>query len=584
VRRLAQPHHDGSELYVERFGDAAELRVRVPDGAADGVVLRYLRDGEARTVEASVATRAGGETWWRAELPLRNPVVAYRWLLTGGTLGYRWLTGSGLHAHEVAPAADFRLVAEAGGPDWHASSVVYEIFIDRYAASGAALANAPAWALPRDWHRLPEPRSRATNRELFGGDLPGIESRLDHVEELGANVVYLTPFWPAESNHRYDPTSFDRVDETIGGDAALVSLARAAHARGLRLVGDVSLDHCGVEHEWFAAARTDASSPERGFFLFDRAETHGYASWLGTLPFPRFDWRSEELRRRMGQMLRWGLDQGLDGWRIGAAALTGRHADLDLNAEVARWARAQVGDGLLVGEYWHDYQPDLDGRGWHGVMDYAGFLRPLWWWLRGEAVGPDAFDVFSAIPAPTYGGEEAAAVMAAHRAGRPWEAVLHSWLLIDSHDTPRFRTVSGSRAAQLVGTGLQMTLPGVPLVFAGAELGLEGAWGQDARRTMPWRHPDRWDRELLEAYRRLIALRRSSEALARGGFRLAHVAADVLVYLRESRGERLLCLAARAPHEPVVVPFGELEPLYGDEAIDGVLPSHGPAFHVWRIA
>ena len=128
-----------------------------------------------------------------------------------------------------------------------------------------------------------------------------------------------------------------------------------------------------------------------------------------------------------------------------------------------------------------------------------------------------------------------------------------------------------------------MTLPGVPLVFAGAELGLEGSWGQDARRTMPWSHPARWDRELLDAYRRLIALRRSSDALARGGFRLAHAADDVLVYLRESRGERLLCLAARAPHEPVAVPFAELETLYGDDPTDGVLPSHGPAFHVWRI-
>src|SRR5262249_12405684 len=139
-------------------------------------------------------------------------------------------------------------------------------------------------------------------------------------------------------------------------------------------------------------------------------------------------------------------------------------------------------------------------------------------------------DVFSAAPAPTYGGGQAAAVMQAFRAGVPWEATLHSWTLLDSHDTPRFRTVSGSRARQLVGVGLQMTTPGVPVIFAGAELGLEGDWGQDARRTMPWDARERWDDRLLADYRRLAALRRSHDALSRGGLRVLHASDDVLVY------------------------------------------------------
>jgi len=143
--------------------------------------------------------------------------------------------------------------------------------------------------------------------------------------------------------------------------------------------------------------------------------------------------------------------------------------------------------------------------------------------------------------------------------------------------------VSGSLGRQLVGVGLQMTTPGVPVIYAGAELGLEGSSGRDARRTMPWDRPELWDRRLLEEYRRLIGLRRSSDALARGGLRYAHVGRDALAYLRETRQERLLCLAARAPHEPIVVPFSGLETLYGDDADGGVLPAHGPAFHVWRI-
>jgi alpha-glucosidase len=578
---LAQPHHDGSELYVERLGDSAELRLRIPEGTAGEVLLRYFRDGEPRTVEASVAGHADGEVWWRAELPLRSPVVSYRWLLAGGRLGYRWLNSAGTHPHEVPPTDDFRLTADPGGPDWHLSSVVYEIFIDRFAASGEQR-TLPAWAVPRDWHRPPEPRTRNTNLELYGGDLRGIEQHLHHVESLGANVLYLTPFFPAESNHRYDHSSYDRVDPLLGGDDAFVSLARAAHDRGLRLVGDLSLNHCSTAHDWFRQAQADPSSVERSFFLFDRSETHGYASWLGTKGLPRFDWRSGELRTRLGGSVRRWLDLGLDGWRIGAAAQVGRYGEMDLNAEIARWLRDQVGDALVVAEYWHDFQPDLDGRGWNGVMNYAGFLRPVWWWLRGDQES-DAFDIFASAPAPSYGGGEAAAVMHSFRAGVPFETSLHSWTLLDTHDTPRFGSVCGSRERHLVGLGLQMTTPGVPMIFAGDELGLEGAWGQDARRTMPWDDPDTWDEQLLREHRRLIALRRSSDALARGGIRYVHLGDEAIVYLRETKLERLLCLAARAPHDPISVPFPNLETLYGHDAIDGRLPSDGPAFHVWRI-
>ena len=85
-------------------------------------------------------------------------------------------------------------------------------------------------------------------------------------------------------------------------------------------------------------------------------------------------------------------------------------------------------------------------------------------------------------------------MMQAFRAGRSVEAMLHSWNLLDSHDTralPDRLRLAG--AASSSGVGLQMTLPGVPMVFAGDELGLEGAWGEDARRTMPWDRPESWD-------------------------------------------------------------------------------------------
>ncbi|HEY1514706.1 MAG TPA: glycoside hydrolase family 13 protein, partial [Gaiellaceae bacterium] len=509
---ILEPHHDGSEQYVlelpEEPGGTARLRIRAPHGAAGNVWLRYVADGEPRTVEAVVDEEHDAETWWRAELSMPNPTTRYRWLLDAGSLGYRWLNGVGLHAHDVAGADDFVLAVGPAAPAWHARSVVYEIFPDRFAVGGAG-AEPPAWAVPRAWDTRPEGRSANTPYELYGGDLPGIEQRLDHVADLGADVLYLTPFFPARSTHRYDASSFDHVDPLLGGDDALRSLLRAAHGRGMRVVGDLTLNHCGAAHEWFLRAQSDAA-PERELFFFDGSPPDGYARWLGVPSLPILNWGSAELRRRMEQVFAHWLDEGLDGWRIDVANMVGRHRLLDVNHEVARWARGLIGQRLLLAEHGHDFRPDLDGTGWHGVMNYAGFLRPTWWWLHG---GTLEREVFSSTPAPSYSGAEAVSTMRAFHAGVPWNAVANSWTLLDSHDTARFRTVTASREKHIVGIGLQMTMPGVPMVFAGDELGVEGEWGEDARRPMPWFHPESWDVELLGRYRELIRLRRSSDAL-----------------------------------------------------------------------
>jgi len=591
---LSEPHHDGSPLYVPEqpteIGDEVTVRLRVPrETAVDEAAVRYLRDGEPRGVTAVIDEETETDTWWSATVPVWNPTVPYRWVLGGGDVGYAWVNGAGLFRHDVPDDLDFMLSVAPLGPDWHAEGVVYEIFPDRFATTGAFArnGNVPDWAVPRDWADLPTGRGPETPRELFGGDLGGVEQHLDHIERLGASIVYLTPFFPATSTHRYDASSFGRVDPLLGGDEALASLARAVHARGLRLIGDLTLNHCGSAHEWFVAAQQSADAPEREFFYFDDALPGGYEAWMGVRSLPKLAWGSPELRRRMTEITRRWLEPpyDLDGWRIDVANMVGRYRELAVTTSVAREIRRSVGGKLLVAEHGHDFRADLQGDGWHGSMNYSGFLRPVWTWLRGEELPEELLNFFWSIPIglPRLSGENVVSGMRSFRGGIPWDRVLHSWTLLDSHDTARFRTVAGSREGQLVG---------VPMVFAGDEIGLQGDWGEDARRTMPWSRPETWDGPTLDGYRALVALRRSSPALARGGMRYAHVSADAIAYLRELPGERLLCLAARAGHEPIRLPLATLgcvalETLTGGDAeVRGdvaVLPHDGPAFHVWRL-
>jgi alpha-glucosidase len=573
---LDEPHHDGSDLYVvqrpEELGDEVVLRLRIPRArSVDRVLCRYERDGEPRGVEAEIDEETDTDVWWRASFPVWNPVARYRFLLSGGDVGYAWVNALGLTPHEVTDADDFAVTTGSPAPPWHVESVAYQIFPDRFATTHLDV-EAPSWAIERPWDALPTGRGKATPAELYGGDLRGVEQHLDHVDRLGANLIYLTPFFPATSSHRYDATTFEQVDPLLGGDDALRSLCTAAHARGIRVIGDITLNHTGYRHEWFERAQADPTSPERGFYIFDPKIPHGYESWIGIATLPKLDWRSDELRVRFAQVLRRYLDLGLDGWRVDVANMVGRFRNVDLNRDVSQWAREQLGDALLIAEHGHDFRPDLGVRGWHGVMNYSGFLRPLWTWLLRDDPEPEQQRQFWGIATgvPQLGGDAAVEALRRFRAGVPWEAVLNSWNLLDSHDTARFRTIAGTPERHLVGVGLQMTLPGVPMVFAGDELGQEGQWGEDARRTMPW--GEAWDEAFLGAFRRLVRLRRSQPALARGGVRWVSVDADTIAFVRETREDRLLCVASRAPIDEVPGPFTELEPLY-----------ESPQFQIWRI-
>ncbi|HLU73302.1 MAG TPA: glycoside hydrolase family 13 protein [Nonomuraea sp.] len=590
---LDQPHHDGSALYVSTLapepGEPVTLWLRAPRAAGvTAVHVRTVHDGEPRYARAVPDTARSGraiggygatDDWWRAEVTPVNPVTPYRFLLET-TGGQAWLNAAGLFPHDLPDSADFRLVCHEPPPAWMAGSIVYQIFPDRFARSGP-MPDLPDWALPRDWDRDPViPSGPGTAEQFYGGDLDGVVRHLDHIESLGADTVYLTPIFPARSNHRYDAATFDHIDPLLGGDAALRRLAAALHGRGMRLLGDITANHTGDTHAWFTAAVTDVHAPERAMYYFD-PETGDYESWWGVKSLPKLNWGSELVRDRMREVLtRW--IGPFDGWRVDVANMTGRSGADDFNHEVAALLRRALPPGAaFVAEHNHDATADLDRDGWHGTMNYAGFTRPVWSWLRGDDLD---LDHFLGVPGtvPRRDGHAVLATLRAFAAHMSWRSLVHSWQLLDSHDTPRIRTVTGSRERHLVALGLQATLPGTPMVFAGSEFGLTGVNGEHSRTPMPWNRPADQDLATLAAYRGLLGLRRREPALRHGGLRWLHADADCLVFARETYEETLIVVARRAPGSTPALPAGA-EPV-GHGEVMNASTSDGPSLSVWRLA
>lgn len=623
---LFQPHHDGSALYFPEqapsLGELVPVRLFVPHDAdghpgATAVTLRAVHDGEPHLESAKPEASDASGTWWNAQLRVVNPVTRYRFLLTGpkGSLAgaYTWLNATGVHCREVTDTADFRAVAHTPAPDWVADAVIYQVFPDRFGRSSSADARAlPHWAKPAHWDDDVVHQGPDTPLQFFGGDLDGIIEHLDHLVALGVTVLYLTPFFPAQSNHRYDASSFDQVDPLLGGDEAFARLVAEAHHRGLRLMGDLTTNHTGDSHEWFLAAQDDPDAVEAGYYFFEQHPDQ-YACWFGLPSLPKLDHSSAALRRRMYEgprstVAHW-LEAGLDAWRIDVANMTGRHGSQDLAHDVARTtvatARATRTDAWVLAEHGHDAGPDLQGDGWHGTMDYAGFTRPVWTWLGGAETSTRPF-FGQPTASPVLSGIDVVTGMREVHAEMPWRAQAASTLHLDSHDLPRFRTATGGdgsgnisqqgREKHLVGMALQFTMPGVPSIFAGDEIGLTGVDGEHSRTPFPWHRRDAWDHQTFDAYRAMVELRRRHIALRRGGLRWVHVGDDSMTFLREHEDERILVHASRADHSPVTIPLqalgiesaDRLVPLLGEpcSAVDvdtAMMPTAGPAASIYHL-
>jgi alpha-glucosidase len=601
-------HHDGSPGYVQtagpQLGATARIRLRVGrEVPVEAAFLRSCPDGE----ESVVAMQPDGADtvcrWWRVELPVRMLRTGYRFLLRTSA-GNRWYNAAGVLEHYPTDANDFKLLAEARAPAWVRDSVFYQIFPDRF-ADGDPSNNVRSGAyryggkpvVARPWGAPPDKTNGS--REFFGGDLQGITRRLAYLEDLGVNALYLNPIFAAPSNHKYDVASYEQVDPHLGGEPALAELRAALSARAMRLMLDIVPNHCGATHPWFLAAQANAQAPEAEFFTFIRHPDQ-YESWLGVSTLPKLDYRSERLRELMyagpeAIMRRWlRPPYSIDGWRIDVANMLGRQGPHNLGHKIGRGIRralkAERPEAYLLGEHFFDGTPHLQGDELDATMNYQGFTFPVWRWLGG-AEPPVAW----ADPQP-FSTQQLAAQWAAFRAAIPWQIAIQQFNLLGSHDTPRLRSILGGDLGRVrVAAALLFSYPGVPCVYYGDELGLEGMGDPDCRRCMPWDEAA-WDHDLRAWFQRLARLRRTAPALRWGGFQLLYAAGDTLAFQREAPEERLIVVARRADDGLRALPVrhGGLadgahltELLGGTEAsvVSGMLPLVGlsaPGAQIWR--
>jgi glycosidase len=403
-------------------------------------------------------------------------------------------------------------VFEAREKDWRNGAISYQVLVDRFAPAANLEIKRALYPAPkhlRNWNELPVAGTYLEGAKVWsheidfwGGDLQSLAGKLDYIQKLGVDVLYLNPIHLAYTNHKYDALDYQRVSPEFGSRDDARRLFTQAHQRGLKVVLDGVFNHMGRNSAAFRAAEADAKSPLRDWFVFGPQFAGGARAWALAENLPELNLENQAVRdyiyAQPDSVVRSWLRDGVDGWRLDVAFDIG----FKFLEELTLAAHAEKPGSLVIGEianYPQEWFPSVDA-----VLHFT--LRQI---IGGTARG--------SIPALTAGRMVSRMV-----ADAGIENMLKSWVYLDNHDTERLATWLPDQRQRRIAQVLQFTLPGAPNLYYGSELGMTGG-GDPAMRA-----PMRWDlvsesptTDSTQAWtQQLIQMQKQHRALRVGNFRL----------------------------------------------------------------
>ena len=450
-------------------------------------------------------------------------------------------------------------------PDWVKDAIFYQIFPDRFARSE----RNPSGNLPfESWDSAP------TSYGFKGGDLYGIVEKLDYLKELGITALYLNPIFASASNHRYHTYDFYNVDPLLGGNNALRLLLDEAHKREMRVVLDGVFNHASRGFwQFHHVLECGDASPYKDWFFFDPerlgGKKHwgaypspheqkllhqedsitaiGYRGWWNLPALPKFNTNAPATRAFLFNVAEHWIKFGADGWRLDVAT------DIDDDSfwqEFRNRVRQINPEAYIVAEIWHESQRWLQGDQFDAIMNYD-VTKPCLGFFPGKHLDLKVLHQqsnYHGIQHPIDAHEFANRID--HNLNLYKHDITYSQLnLLDSHDTPRFLSCTGGDKNALKLAWLFLfTYPGAPCIYYGDEIGVDGKHDPNCRKSFPW-DEGKWDKNLLEYAKDVIALRAKNPALRRGDFTRLWSTDGVYVFSRALDGQTLV-VALNASESP----------------------------------
>ena len=447
-------------------------------------------------------------------------------------------SGSGEHLFEI------QLTAYKKGyktPEWIKGGIMYQIFCDRFAKSekypltikkGAE--HYPDWenGIPQFPNKPGDPFK---NNCFFGGSLYGIIERLDYLQSLGVNTLYLNPIFDAASNHKYDTGDYLKIDEMFGGDEALDMLICELKKRKMHIILDGVFNHTGADSVYFnkfgnykdVGAYQSKDSKYYEWFDF-KSYPDDYETWWGvkilptikknSVPFREFICGSEGVAAHY-------LSKGIDGWRLDVAD----ELSDEFLEQLRKTSHKINPEAYILGEVWEDASNKIaydkrrryfQGTELDAVMNYPIRTAIIDYIITGNAEKLAAATSLLYRNYPKFVSDAQMNLLGTHDTERILNTLaLDGSLDMTNEELSKYRMSKDVRAEATArlkpAVFLCYTLPGVPCIYYGDEIGMEG--GRDPFNRMPFAYA-KADKALLAYYRKLGAMRVSLPCFKDGDF------------------------------------------------------------------
>ncbi|MBN2008902.1 hypothetical protein JW960_06115 [candidate division KSB1 bacterium] len=392
---------------------------------------------------------------------------------------------------------------------------------------------------------------------FYGGDLSGVGSSIQHyLADFGIDLLYLTPIFKADSNHKYDTVDYYMIDPQFGDLSIFHKLVETCHHHRIKLILDGVFNHTSYHHDWYIKAQ-QGNTP---FIDYYKKNEQGYfLNWNGIETLPLLNHTNPDVQAYLYEspksVVKYWLDQGADGWRLDVAEGLG----VDVISQIKKSIRTSHPDRILYGEVIETY-----GKKWlgpdllDGLMNYVflgttvNFLTDK---INGEAYLSELTNMYNEYP---------------------HDQLYNSWNIISTHDTNRMiHAVNGNENLFKIAVTLQFTYPGIPMIYNGDELGvMPGQHDKDNRQGLEWERVDilklkakapwkvtppmDWDRinqysSFHFFYKHLIWLRKHYHVFADGEFVPAYADEFILGYFRVKENKVALIIVNKGNDKDITI-------------------------------
>ena len=546
----------------------ANIRIHTQTDIAD--VWLFLEDPDLRPMELKCLAETARYKFWEIQVKFNSENVKFSFGATTDKKLNIYYGTSGI-ANFISPSEKWLYSKEDFKrhlvPDWVYGGVMYQIFPERfnYSDTNSLFEEKVEWG------------STPKRLEFQGGDLYGIIDKLDYIQNLNVNILYLNPIFLSGSTHRYDTWDHFKVDPKLGGEKALEKLIDELHARNMKIIFDTSLNHVHPKHfafqdiikngekskykDWFTIYEYPVHLKHRPH-LYENTYKVGwdgnekeykqylektfleteipvknidddgpivepsYKSWWGVPDMPKINYSCEDARK-------WALDVtafwinnfNIDGWRMDVA----KEIDLLFWKDFRKIAKDSNQNVLLFSEIFGDTSQWLQGDMFDGTMNYS-FRESMVDYFATKRMNISEFSDSLANLYFMYS----------------FKALSSCQNLLSSHDVKRFLNRCSDDSSIYGPIFMQATFPGIAGIYYGDEIGLNGGNEPNNREAFPWNDEGSWDINLQNYIREIMNIKSSNNILKYGNFQLLPNQNDAIVFRRALRDKSLLCIFNRS--------------------------------------